>query len=102
MKSLLAVVIGATLLSGCVTKNEGSVMTDKLNDLQKQVNALSVRQQSNDYRVNKLEEAYHTDQTQDSRYCYLNGVKYSQGMVYAGRICSVTSDAASWQIYSHR
>lgn len=101
-KLLLSIIASTVLLSGCVSQNQGVALENKVNDQQKQINALSVRLQSAEYRLSKQESNLQDDLTQSKEYCYLNGAKYSQGTVYAGRICDASSGSAAWRTYSHR
>lgn len=102
MKKLIPAILASALLSGCVSQNEGVALSNRLVDQQKQINALSVRLQSAEHRLSQQESAFRTEQMQNSSYCYLNGVKYSQGSVFAGRICDGSSGSAAWRVYSHR
>lgn len=102
MKKLIPAIIAVALLSGCASQNEAVELSNRLSDQQKQINALSVRLQSAEYRLSQQESAFRSEQTQNSSYCYLNGVKYSQGSVFAGRICDGSSGSAAWRLYSHR
>lgn len=102
MKKLIPAIIAAALLTGCATQNDAVALSNQISDQQKQINALSVRLQSTEYRLSRQESAFRSEQTQNSNYCYLNGVKYSQGSVFAGRICDSSSGSAAWRLYSRR
>ncbi|HAG5258507.1 TPA: hypothetical protein G8577_004783 [Salmonella enterica] len=102
MKKLIPAIIATALLSGCATQNDAVELSNRISDQQKQINALSVRLQSAEYRLSKQESAFRAEQTQNGSYCYLNGVKYSQGTMYAGRICDASSGSAAWRVYTHR
>ncbi|ECB6713959.1 hypothetical protein E0V51_23000 [Salmonella enterica subsp. enterica serovar Hvittingfoss] len=101
-KLVLGVIASAALLGGCVSQNQGVEMQNRLNDQQKQINTLSVRLQSDEYRLNKAESHIQGDLTQSKGYCYLNGTKYSPGFVYAGHICDAQTGTAMWRVYTHR
>ena len=102
MKKLIPAIIAAALLSGCATQNDAVALSNRISDQQKQINALSARLQSAEHRLSQQESAFRSEQTQNSSYCYLNGVKYSQGSVFAGRICDGSSGSVAWRLYSHR
>ena len=102
MKKLIPAIIAAALLSGCATQNDAVALSNRISDQQKQINALSVRLQSAEHRLSQQESAFRSEQTHNSSYCYLNGVKYSQGSVFAGRICDGSSGSVAWRLYSHR
>lgn len=74
MKKLIPAIIAAALLSGCATQNDAVALSNRISDQQKQINALSVRLQSAEHRLSQQESAFRSEQTQNSSYCYLNGV----------------------------
>lgn len=102
MKKLIPAIIAAALLSGCATQNDAVALSNRISDQQKQINSAF---RSSPVCRASLESAgvsFRSEQTQNSSYCYLNGVKYSQGSVFAGRICDGSSGSAARRLYSHR
>ena len=88
MKKIIFSALACTvLLTGCVSQDKGNAMQTQLNNQQRQINELSVRLQSAEYRLTKQEEKVRNELLQSSGYCYLNGARYSTGTVLYGRIC---------------
>ncbi|MDK6891450.1 hypothetical protein QP278_22955 [Escherichia coli] len=103
MKKIVFGTLACTaLLTGCVSQDKGNAMQTQLNTQQRQINELSVRLQSAETRLSKHEAKLRNELLQSSSYCYLNGVKYSQGAVFAGHICDGSTGSVAWRLYSHR